>query len=390
MLSKKLLFALFLQCIMCSVFALSTKAKYAILVDSQTGAVLFEKNASTKMPPSSMSKLMTLYILFEKIKSGALKLGGTVRVSVDASKKGGSRMFLIPGSEVKIQDLIRGIAVQSGNDACITVAEAISGTEEEFARLMNVKAVELGLKNSHFANATGWPHPNHYMTVEDLSILAKRLLVEFPEHYHYFGEKEFSFNNINQGNRNSLLYNSSGVDGFKTGHTDVAGYGLTASAAQGSRRLIAIVNGLKSDRERAEETQKLLNYGFLNFTNLNFAKSKESIAVADVWLGSTDKVSLIANQDLIFTVPMHEQALVKATISYDSYINAPYNTQNKVGVVKVSLGSQGTKEYDLYPEAELKEAGFFSKTWQKTCRFFKTFSLNSPAITEITRSVEIK
>ncbi|MBN9543690.1 MAG: D-alanyl-D-alanine carboxypeptidase, partial [Alphaproteobacteria bacterium] len=227
-------------------FALETKAPHAILVDYDTDTVIFEKEADVPTVPSSMSKLMTVYVIFDKLKKGELKLNERFLVSENAWRKQGSKMFLHVGSSVTLEDLIKGIIIQSGNDACITAAEGIAGTEEEFVNILNEKAKELGLTNSHFVNSTGWPDDNHKMSMRDLSILSKHLINDFPEYYSYFAEREFVYNNIKQQNRNLSLNRFNGVDGLKTGHTDAGGYGIAMSAQQKNRRLIVVVNGLSS------------------------------------------------------------------------------------------------------------------------------------------------
>ena len=254
-------------CLSTSARAIETQARNLILVDYETGQTLYQKEAQKMVPPASMSKLMTIYMVFDKIKNGTLSLDDTFTVSENAWRKGGaasgsSTMFLKIGEKVRVGDLLQGIIIQSGNDACITVAENISGSEEDFAAAMNQKARELGLNHSHFANATGWPHPDHRMSVEDLSKLARILINEFPEYYHLFSQKEYTHNNIRQGNRNPLLYSMSYADGLKTGHTEEAGFSLTASAKKDNRRLIGVMTGLKSNKERSEEAEKIMSWGF--------------------------------------------------------------------------------------------------------------------------------
>ena len=227
---------------------METQAEEAFLVDFQTGAVLLDKNADVRMPPSSMSKMMTAYMVFERLKDGRLSLDDELPVSEKAWRKGGSKMFVEVGDQVRVEDLLRGVIVQSGNDACIVLAEGLAGSEEAFAEQMTAKGREIGLTGSNFTNATGWPDENHYVTARDLATLAERIIVDHPEYYHYYSEKEFTWNDIRQGNRNPLLYRNVGADGLKTGHTEAAGYGLTASAMQNGRRLLLVVNGLPSVR----------------------------------------------------------------------------------------------------------------------------------------------
>ncbi|MBQ8870531.1 MAG: D-alanyl-D-alanine carboxypeptidase, partial [Alphaproteobacteria bacterium] len=288
--------------------AIETKARNAILMDYDTGEYLYTKDAFVPVPPASMSKLMTTYILFSKIKDGSLSLEDVFTVSENAWKKGGaasgsSTMFLPVGDKVKVEDLIRGILIQSGNDACITVAENIAGSEEDFAVLMNEKAAELGLKNSHFDNATGLPSPDHKMSAEDLAKLAKVLIRDFPEFYSIFSEKSFTYHNIVQGNRNPLLYSMPDADGLKTGHTEEAGYGLTASAKRGNRRLIGVMNGMSSNKERSEEAEKLMSWGFREFDNYKVFKQFQRVVEAPVYMGTQDKIDLVTKDDVVVTLP---------------------------------------------------------------------------------------
>ena len=246
--------------------AFETAAKAAIILDSRTGVVLFEKNADERMPPASMSKLMTAYMIFDQLKGGRLKLDDEVLVSERAWKMGGSQMFVKVGDRVKVEDLIRGIIIQSGNDACVTMAEAIAGSEEEFARQMTEKAKEIGLTNSTFANATGLDAPDHLMTVRDLAMLARRIITDFPEYFKYYSEREFEYGGIRQPNRNPLLQAGvPGVDGMKTGFTDGSGYGLVATAKRDDRRVITVMAGLQSAGQRRTEGERLLEYGFREF-----------------------------------------------------------------------------------------------------------------------------
>ena len=243
--------------------ALETRAREAFLIDVTTGTVLLEKDADVSMPPASMSKIMTAYLVFGALKEGRISLDDKLPVSEKAWRKGGSKMFVEVGSEVSVEDLLRGVIVQSGNDACIVLAEALAGSEEAFAEQMTRKAREIGMEGSTFTNSTGWPDPNHRMTARDLAILAERMVQDFPDFYHYYSEREFTYNGIRQGNRNPLLYKNLGADGLKTGHTEEAGYGLTASAERDGRRLVLVINGLESIKARSEEAERLIASGQL-------------------------------------------------------------------------------------------------------------------------------
>jgi D-alanyl-D-alanine carboxypeptidase (penicillin-binding protein 5/6) len=261
-------------------------ARQAVMVDFATGATLLEKNADELMPPSSMSKLMTMYVVFEKLKAGQLQLNQTLPVSEKAWRMGGSKMFVELGSQISVEDLIHGVIVQSGNDACVVLAEGISGSETQFAELLTETGRRIGLQNSTFRNATGWPDPEHRMTCRDLATLARRIITDFPEYYPYYNIRSFRYNNINQENRNPLLARVAGADGLKTGHTEDAGYGLTGSAKRGDRRVIMVVNGLPSMRARAEESERLMEWAFREFEAVVLFRAQDTIEEVPVYLAS--------------------------------------------------------------------------------------------------------
>ncbi|MEQ9327642.1 MAG: D-alanyl-D-alanine carboxypeptidase family protein, partial [Rhodospirillales bacterium] len=293
---------------LCLVFAapgtassLDTAAKQAFMMDATTGAVLFEKNADELMPPSSMSKMMTVYMLFSKIKQGTVSLQDTFPVSEYAWRKGGSKMFVEVGNRVKVEDLIRGIIIQSGNDASIVVAEALYGSEEAFAREANQKARDMGMTSTTLRNATGWPDPEHMTTARDLAILALRTIRDFPDLYQYYNERSFTYAGIRQGNRNPLLYRNMGADGLKTGHTEAAGYGLTSTVERNGRRLILVVNGLESVKSRGAESERLLEWGFREYTNVELFRGGEVVESAEVWLGDRKRVPLTIDEELVVT-----------------------------------------------------------------------------------------
>ncbi len=308
--------------------AVETIAREAVMIDVQTGAVLFKKSSDTPMPPASMSKLMTVYMVFERLRDGRLSLDDNFSVSENAWRKGGTKsgsstMFLEPGKRVRVEDLLRGIIVQSGNDACIVVAEALSGSEEAFAVEMTEKARQIGLMNSTFTNATGWPDENHLMTAMDLAVLAKKIIEDFPEYYHYYSEKSFVYNGIKQSNRNPLIYKGMGADGLKTGHTEASGFGLTASALRGERRLVLVMNGLPSKKARAREPERFLEWGFREFDNYALLSAGEKIEDAPVWLGKNASVPLIVENDLTITLPKKARRAMKATVKYEGPLPAP-------------------------------------------------------------------
>jgi D-alanyl-D-alanine carboxypeptidase (penicillin-binding protein 5/6) len=312
-----------------SAASIDINAREYILVDFHTGSVLGSKNPDKPMPPSSMSKLMTAYMAFDALKTGRISLDDELTVSRGAwqmggAASGGSTMFLNPGSRVKVEDLLRGMIVQSGNDACIVLAEALAGSEEAFAEQMNAKAKELGMTNSHFMNATGLPHEEHYMSPRDLATLARRIITDYPEYYSLYGETSFTYNNITQGNRNPLLYRvGSGADGLKTGHTAIAGYGLTASAIRNGRRLILVANGMDTMRDRDEETAKLMDWGFREFTNRSLFAAGEVVTDAEVWLGDAGGVNLIIPRDVMVTVPRAASQALEVKVVYEGPIPAP-------------------------------------------------------------------
>lgn len=345
-----------------------TAARNAILMDYDTGEYLFEKNIAESVPPASMSKLMTVYILMSKIKDGSIKLDDTFSVSENAWRKGGaatggSTMFLSIGDNVSVENLIKGIVIQSGNDACIVVAENVAGSEDDFVILMNKTAKKLGLKNSHFENATGLPHPDHRMSMEDLAILARHIIKEFPELYHYFSQKEFVYNNIKQGNRNPLLYTMKGADGLKTGHTEEAGFCLAASATKGERRLIEVMSGMSSNRERSEEAERLMSWGFREFNNFKILTKGQTVAVAKVWYGKEDSVNLTVADDVLKTVHMSQQDNVKATAEFDEPVKAPIKAGQEIGTIKIEIEGQSPLNVPLIAANDVAETGMLGKFW---------------------------
>ena len=315
--------------------ALETTARESYLMDYETKTVLLSKNASRPMPPASMSKMMTVFMVFERLQAGVLALEDTFPISEKAWRKGGSKMFVELGDEISISNLLRGIIVQSGNDACIAIAEGLAGSEDAFARQMSIRARELGLKQSYFANATGWPDPGQRMSAKDLARLADILITRFPEYYHIFSEKSFLWSGIQQGNRNPLLYRNLGVDGLKTGHTEDAGYGLTASAVQGGRRVIVVVNGLKSKKERAEESARLVSWAFRDFYNVTLFRAGEAVEDAPAWLGTTQTVTLGTERDLVLTLPVSAKNTMTVTAIYDSPVQTPVVQGQRLGQITI-------------------------------------------------------
>jgi serine-type D-Ala-D-Ala carboxypeptidase (penicillin-binding protein 5/6) len=319
-----------------SAIAAETTAREAILIDTTTGAVLLDKNADQSMPPASMSKIMTIYLVFERLKDGRLSMDDEFLVSEKAWRMGGSKMFVKVGNRIRIEDLLRGVIVQSGNDACIVLAEGISGTEEAFAEEMTRKAAELGMTGSEFFNSTGWPGEGQRMTARDLATLAQRIIQDFPEYYYFFAETVFTWNDIRQPNRNPMIYASVGADGLKTGFTDEAGYGLTASAIQGDRRLILVLNGLESVKTRAAEGERLLSWGFREFDNYALVKPGEVVDETPVWLGETPTVGVVVPEGVTLTLPRKARADMQVKVVYESQVTAPIVEGQEVGKLVVS------------------------------------------------------
>jgi len=348
--------------------AIETPASSAVVIEVTTGKILLDKNADVPMAPASMSKLMTLYLLFERLKDGSLSLDDTFRISENAWRKGGAKsgsstMFLPPRKRVRIEDLIRGIIVQSGNDACIVVAEGLSGSEEAFAAEMNERGREIGLLNSTFRNSTGWPHPEHRMTPRDLATLSAALIEKFPEFYHYFKEAEFTYGGIRQMNRNPLLYKEMGVDGLKTGFTTESGYGLAASALRGERRVILVVNGLGTKRARSREPERLMEWAFREFNNYALFKAGEQLEEAPVWLGTSNRVPLLIKEDVVLTFPRKHRRKMRVKLVYDGPIPAPIERGTEVGKVVISIPGQTDLSVPVLTGADVEQLGLFGRLW---------------------------
>ncbi len=323
---------------------LDTAAKFALIMDFNTGATLLDKQGDVPMPPSSMTKLMTAYIVYGMLKSGRMTLTQELPVSERAWRTQGSKMFVPLNGAVQVEDLVRGVIVQSGNDACIVLAEAVAGSEEAFAELMNAKAKELGLTASNFRNSTGWPDPQQRMSCRDIAMLARRLITDFPEYYHYDNEKVFKYNNIEQQNRNPLVQKGT-ADGLKTGHTEEGGYGLVASSARGGRRVVVVVNGLTSMHQRAEESERLLEWSFREFENVSLFTAGDTVENAKVWLGARPTVPLVGGQDLVLTLPRQWRRNAKIAVEYDNPVPAPISRGDVLG--KLTVSGQGVPAMDV-------------------------------------------
>lgn len=345
---------------------IETTAREAILIDFATGEVLFEKEAEKRIPPASMSKIMTTYMVFDQLKGGRMSLDDTLPVSENAwrkggAKSGGSTMFLAPGSRARIEDLLRGVIVQSGNDASIALAEGLASSERAFAEAMTAKAKKLGLKDSHFTNATGLPDPDHYMTAHDLARLAAAIIRDFPNYQHYHAEKTFTYNGITQGNRNPLLYKDIGVDGLKTGHTQEAGYSLTVTAKRGERRLVLVVTGLSSMKDRSRESERLLDWGFREFNNYALFKAGDTVVTADVWLGNQGTIPLVIERDFLMTLPRQARKEMKVVASFDGPIPAPIAKGARVGTVSIRLPERPPIEAPLVAGANVEQLGVWGR-----------------------------
>jgi len=348
----------------------SLAASSYILVDANSGEVLVEHNADEVLPPASLTKMMTAYIAFEELGYGNISLDEQVNVSVKAWKAEGSRMFIREGTQVKLEDLLRGIIIQSGNDASIAMAEHISGSEEAFADIMNQYAVALGMTNTQYKNATGLPSEGHYSSARDLSILARNIIFGHPDYYPIYSEKKFKYNNIEQSNRNALLFRNASVDGLKTGHTNEAGYCLVSSAKENGMRLVAVVMGTNSERARARESQKLLTYGFRYFESHRLYDAQEPLETADVWLGQEETLDLGVKDGAFITIPRNQKGNLKVQFTIDDVIKAPVLEGMEYGRVQVSLEDKVLMDKPLIALQSIEEAGFFARIWDYIKLFF--------------------
>ena len=345
------------------------KARTAILQDYHSGEILYEKDADKSIYPASMTKIMTSIIAFDLIKSGDIKLDEKFIISEKAwrlSTSGYSSMFIMIGDEVSVENLLKGIIIASGNDACVALAEGIAGTEEEFAILMTAKAKELDMENTNFANSSGINNSENHSTVRDILKMSKYLIKEHPEFYKWFSEKEFTWDRtggdpISQGNRNPLLYKNLGADGIKTGYLAVEKYSLASSVNRNGRRLIAVGSGFESKNARSRESSKLLTYGLTNYDLVNIAKANIPLYKIDVWLGKKDFVIAYSNQDIYKTIKKAKKKLLKVSVKYDGPIEAPVSKNEKIATLKVVYDDELVGEYDLLASEEIKKVNFFSK-----------------------------
>ena len=345
-------------------------AKSYMLMDAASGEVLVEHNGDERLPPASLTKLMTAYIATLEIQKGQISDSDMVTVSEKAWRTGGSRMFIQVNTQVSVDDLLHGIIIQSGNDASVAMAEHIAGSEEAFADLMNATAQRLGMTNSHFMNATGLPDPEHYSSANDMAKLARAIIYEDPAHYAIYAQKEFLWNNIKQPNRNLLLWRDKTVDGLKTGHTEEAGYCLVASAVRDNMRLISVVFGTDSEQARAAETQKLLTYGFRFFETRTFYQKGAELAQADVWKGASRQVKAGLAEDLTLTLPKGQLEKLQAGMTLNPQLIAPIQQGDVIGKVEVKLGEQVVHSADLVALEAVEEGGLLRRLWDSIRLFF--------------------
>lgn len=339
----------------------TVSAKQIYLIDLTTHKVLCEKDARTPAPPSSMTKIMTAYIVFKLLKAGTIKETDLFKVSQKAYKAEGSRMFLDINSQAKVIDMLRGLIIQSGNDASIALAENIAGNEAAFAEMMNQMGRELGLQESNFVNASGLPDPSHVMSARDLAIVAEHSIEDFPELYALYAEKTYTYNNITQPNRNPLLYSFGNCDGIKTGYTEAGGYGLVASAKQNGRRLLLVLNGAPSAKVRAEESEKLMTWGFTAFTSPLLLRQGEALETADVWIGSQGTVRIGAGSNVFLTVPKLDLMKIKVQLVYHTPIEPPLVIGQQVGDIVVTVPGEEPRTYPLVSLENVQKAGLFSR-----------------------------
>lgn len=345
-------------------------AKSYILMDANSGEIIVEENSKEQLPPASLTKMMTAYIVEYEIAQGNITPNDDVLVSVEAWRTGGSKMFIKEGTRVPLEDILKGIVIQSGNDASIAVAEHIAGSEGAFADIMNQHAQILGMSGSHFVNATGLPSDDHYSSAFDLARLARAIIQDFPEQYGLYSEKYFTYNNIRQPNRNRLLWRDKSVDGLKTGHTDAAGYCLVASAKRDDMRLISVVMGTTSEEARARETQKLLNYGFRYYETHELYQTGQVLLDSKVWAGQSDVLNLGVAKDVVVTIPRGQKGNLEAVLDVDSVIKAPVSTGQEFGRIKVTLNGELVVDEPLIALQPVEEGGFFKRIWDLIKLFF--------------------
>ena len=339
---------------------IDTDAEVAVVIDGHTGKVLFSKDKDKKTYPASMTKIMTTLIIFEKLANETLSLDDKFLVSEKAwREREGSSMFVEVDKEIRVEDLLRGIIVQSGNDACIVVAENIAGTEESFAKMMTQKAKEIGMKNTNFTNSTGMYDKDNYSTVYDIALLSMHLINEYPQYYHLFAETEFEWSGIKQNNRNSLLYKNMGVDGLKTGHLSKSGYGLAASAVDQNRRVISVVNGFESTQKRTQGSSRLITWAFREFTNLKLFEKEDIVGQVEISGASSKESDVSTGEEIVITVPKSKRDGLTTNIVVDDNISAPLNAGDKVGYLEISVPGEENQTYELHATNKIDRSNIF-------------------------------
>lgn len=364
--------------------------KQSIVIDFDTGEVLLGTDLNATCAPSSMTKIMTVYLVFEALSEGRLHLEDELPVSENAKSQEGSRSFFEAGSLAKVEDLIRSIIVHSGNDACVVIAEKIAGDEDAFANMMNEKAEQFGLKNTHFMNSTGLPDDAHYSTMYDLAIITRHIIADFPEYYHYFSEKTFTVNGITQQNRNTLIGNSLNIDGLKTGHTSVGGFGIVVSGKKNGKRLIAIVNGCPSSKARTIEANKILAMGFNEYVPVKIASRESPIATAAVDLGKREKVNLYVNEDINVSIPKKYRQSLVVGINVKEPLPAPVLADSKVGTLTYKYGNFTSREYDLFVHEPVAKLNVFEIVLLKVKSLFlnKRSNIDTPIGLETSKNMK--
>jgi len=362
---KKLFLAFLFSSILFTskLYAIDTKAEQAIVMDFDTNEILFEKNSNIKTPPASMTKIMTVYAAFDRLKNTDLSIENECVVSAKAYKMGGSRTFLEIDDKVSIDELLKGIIIQSGNDASVALAECLAGTEDDFAKLMNVYAKRIGMRNTNFLNSSGWPEDNHYSTVYDLALLSNSLINEFPDLYLYFSDKEFTYNDIKQPNRNKLLSSVQGADGLKTGFTRASGWGIAATAKREDRRITVVINGTNSSRSRLNEASNLINWAFSQTSQKLLVDENQVIVEVDVWLGNKPRVNLVSSKKIVSTLSFDQIQLIKSSLEYKRPIEAPIKKGEVYGKLIIDIEGKPNIEVELIAQENVGTINPISKVF---------------------------
>ncbi|MGM0769712.1 MAG: D-alanyl-D-alanine carboxypeptidase family protein [Pseudomonadota bacterium] len=341
-----------------------------ILMDPMSGQILMDENSNERLPPASLTKMMTAYIVERELDEGRISMSDMVPISVNAWRTEGSRTFVQEGTRVSVEDLLKGVIIQSGNDASVALAEFVAGSEDAFVDIMNQQAQLLGMRDTRFENATGLPSPDHFSTAHDLALLAKAIINDYPENYPLYAEKHFTYNNIRQPNRNSLLWRDDTVDGLKTGHTEEAGYCLVASAERNDTRLIAVVMGTESTAARAQEVQKMLNYGFRYYQSETLFSAGQELIGARIWGGRDDELAVGVTEDVNVTIPRGSRDSLESTVDLDSVIKAPIKVGDELGRVQVKLGDEVIVDQPVLALTDVPEGGLFKRLWDAIKLFF--------------------